>query len=177
MRAAGDQALDQLYLLMREKDPRPYAWVSEELAAYATPATAELLGKLLHRGGVAELPAARALASRHDAAARALIDPVLAEVRANPESHPALAVLVSSPKSEGVGSGLPPVYRDLLAAQDTPKAADWLLTHLPDAEPLEAVPLLCGWLDCHTPGLGAPGQGAAEGTAKRQPVASTALTP
>lgn len=146
VRAAGDQALEQLYLLTREKDPRPYAWVSEELASYSTPATADFLGKLLHHGGVAELPAARALASRRDPAARALIDPVLASVRADPKARPAVEPLVAPPAA-AAGERLPPEYRELLVNRETLKAATWLLSHLEDTDPVAAVSLLSGWLD------------------------------
>ena len=165
VRAAGDQALEQLYLLTREKDPRPYVWVSEELASYNTHATAEFLGKLLHHGGVAELPAARALASRQDPAARALIDPVLASLRADPKARPALEPLVAPPPAAATDR-LPTAFRDLLVSRDTTKAASWLLSHLQATEPVEAVSLLCGWLDRKS-----------IGSANGEPMASTVPDP
>src|SRR5204863_7747929 len=77
VRAAGDLALDQLYLLGKETDPRPAQWVAAELGQYATAATAEFLGKLLKRDNLdIQIAAAQALAARPDAAARALLDEV-----------------------------------------------------------------------------------------------------
>jgi len=149
VRAAGDQALDQLYLLSKEKDARPYELVSAELATFATPATAEFLGKLLKHGGVSELPAARALAARKDPAARALIEPVLAAAAQNPEARPELRAL-ALPPGHADGASLDPQeqqYRALLLGHHSREAATWLLAHLSTNEPVQAVPLLCDWLE------------------------------
>ena len=86
VRAAGDLALDQLYLLARETDPRPARAVAAELGALSSAPSAEFLGHMLKRDNrEVQLAAAHALASRTDAAARAELDSVKTSAAAFPE--------------------------------------------------------------------------------------------
>jgi hypothetical protein len=169
VRAAGDLALDQLYLLAREPDPRPSQLVAAELGRYATPATAEFLGRLLKRENRdIQVAAAQALMARTDSDARALVE----SIRANPqasfelrqiaagapahapvalvmiEGESAPAAAVAAPTTTVTGAPVAPVtqFQDLLKAGKAHDAVGWVVGHLVSLAPADAVDVLGAWL-------------------------------
>ena len=169
VRAAGDLALDQLYLLARETDPRPAEGVAAELGQLSTPASAEFLGHMLKRNNRdVQLAAARALARRTDAAARAELEPVrtstdaslmAAELRtiATGGSAPTTVAVAPAPSdgatpaagaasaTDGTAAGVK-ALRDLLAANQTRDAAGWIVSRLQTLPPTDAIDALGTWL-------------------------------
>lgn len=170
VRAAGDLALDQLYMLAREADPRPSQLVAAELGRYATPATAEFLGRLLKRDSRdIQVAAAQALMARTDSDARALIE----GIRANPQAPSELRQIASgapAPRApvavvmiEGESAPAAPIaappgsaapapgasvakFQDLLKAGKAHDAVGWVVAHLAALPPAEAVDVLGAWL-------------------------------
>ena len=135
--------LEQLFLLGRERDPRPLVAAAGELGQMSSEASADLLRKLLKRSEKqVRLAAIAALAERHDPAARTLVDPILAAARANSAEDPAVRELAipGADPSELVAMGTDPrlgpvVYRALLRANLRQEAARWLLGNLEQLSP------------------------------------------
>ncbi len=74
VRAAGDAAIAQLFLLWKEKTPEAFEGVALELGRLSSAESADFLGKMLKRDDVrVRLAAALALSGRSDAAAKALL--------------------------------------------------------------------------------------------------------
>lgn len=170
VRAAGDMALDQLYLLAREPDPRPSQLVAAELGRYGSPATAEFLGRLLKRENRdIQIAAAQALTARTDPDARALVE----GLRANPqasfelrqiaagvpaahapvavvtiegESAPAAAVAAPAPNVTGAQGAPVTQFQELLKAGKAHDAVGWVVDHLVSLPPADAVDVLGAWL-------------------------------
>jgi TonB family protein len=152
VRAAGDQALDQLYLLARETDPRPGQAVAEELAQLGSPASAELLGKMLKRNNFpVQLAAAHALARRKDAAARAQIAELGADLPAQVRQElqaPAPASPAGAPPA-GTAAAATPVlepFEALLRQRQEHAAAQWIVAHWTALPPRESIAALGTWL-------------------------------
>ena len=154
VRAAGDLAIDQLYLLVRETDPRPAQAVSVELAQLSSPASAELLGKLLKKNHPAiQLAAAQALVHRKDAAAKALLAQLPSDVSADVVAliHDGAA---PSTKSAVAGSTPPTTpaadatkaVEALLRQKQGHEAAGWIVDHWASFAPSEAINVLGLWL-------------------------------
>ena len=146
VRAAGDLALDQLYLLARETDPRPARAVAAELGAMSSAPSAEFLGHMLKRDNrEVQLAAARALARRTDAAARAQLDDLKTSGAAFPELLAAAAGTAPSAASA------PPSDRAAVALQDVlvhrkGEAVSWIVARFPGLPPQEAIDVLGTWL-------------------------------
>jgi HEAT repeat protein len=74
VRAAGDAAISQLFLLWKEKTPEAFEGVAVELGRLSSSESADFLGKMLKRDDIrVRIAAALALAGRSDAAAKALL--------------------------------------------------------------------------------------------------------
>jgi hypothetical protein len=154
LRAAGDQGIEQLYLLARERDPRPLVAAAGELSRLRSEESAAMLGKWLARPDKSVRRAAiQALAARHDETARALVAPVLAAALTNGNEDVAvrelalrtatpeqLAGLVSDPR---LGRA---VYRALLAANRREDAARWVVGNLDRLLPDERIAVLGEWI-------------------------------
>jgi TonB family protein len=154
LRAGGDLGIEQLYLLGREQDPRPPIAVAAELGRMSSEASAQLLGKLLKRSEKPiRIAAIRALASRHDVAARALVDPILAAALKNPAEIAEVretAISTARP-SELVGISVDlrlgaVVYRGLLRANLRTEAARWLFSNLEQLSPEDRITVLGDWI-------------------------------
>jgi hypothetical protein len=154
LRAGGDLGIEQLFLLGRERDPRPLIAAATELGHMSSESSLKLLGKLLKRSDkTVRLAAIRALASRHDAPARALVDPIIEAARTNAGEDPAvreLAIPIASP-SELVGMSMDPrlgpvAYRALLHANMRQEAARWLLGNLEQLSPEDRITALGDWI-------------------------------
>src|SRR3569623_323060 len=151
VRAAGDLALEQLYLLARETDPRPARAVAAELGAMSSAPSAEFLGHMVKRDNrEVQLAAARALAGRTDAAARAELDSVKTSSTAFPEL---LALANGSAPAAGPVAG--PTDQAEIALQDLmahhkDQAVGWIVARFPEWAPQEAIDVLGAWLERQT---------------------------
>ena len=147
VRAAGDLALDQLYLLARETDPRPARSVAAELGALSSAASAEFLGHMLKRDNhEVQLAAARALAGRTDAAARTELDSVKTNANTFPEL---LAIANGTAPAAAVAASPDPALaalQGLLKAHHNDQAVSWIVTRFPALPPQEAIDVLSAWL-------------------------------
>jgi len=176
VRAGGDLALDQLYRLARETDPRPAQLVAAELATHATSASAEFLGQMMKRDNrEIQIAVLQALMARKDREARALVE----EVKTNPQSTvelrriaaggsvrgPVASVIIegdSAPASAGAGdatanstaaaggpaAAAPDVatFKALLEKGKSREAVAWVLQNLLRLPPRTAVDVLGDWL-------------------------------
>ena len=176
LRAGGDLALDQLYRLSRETDPRPAQLVAAELATHATSASAEFLGQMMKRDNrEIQIAVLQALMARKDREARALVE----EVKTNPQSTvelrriasggsvhgPVASVMIegdSAAASAGAGdptanataaaggpaAAAPDVatFKALLEKGKSREAVAWVLQNLLRLPPRTAVDVLGDWL-------------------------------
>jgi len=174
VRAGGDLALDQLYRLARETDPRPAQMVAAELATHATSATAEFLGQMLKRDNrEVQIAALQALMARKDREARALVE----ETKTSPQSTVELRRIASGGSVRGpvasvsiegdsarvpasgdasttaVAAGAPAAtapdlvaYKALLERGRSREAVAWVLQNLLRLPPRTAVDVLGDWL-------------------------------
>ena len=154
LRAGGDAGIEQLFLLARERDPRPLIGAATELGHMSSEASLQLLRKLLKRSEITVRGAVvLALASRRDQPARELVNPILSAARANPGEIPSIRELAlggASPAELVVMStdarlGLS-VYRALLRAQRKQEAAAWLLANVERLSPEDQISAFGDWL-------------------------------
>jgi HEAT repeat protein len=150
VRAAGDMALDQLYLLARETDPRPARAVAAELGELSSPASAEFLGHMSKRDNrEVQLAAAHALAGRTDAAARTQLDAVKTSASAFPE----LIAIANTPVPGAAGTKVvspadPALaqFQALLKTHRTHDVVGWIVDRFPTFAPQDAIEVLGAWL-------------------------------
>ena len=155
LRADSELGMKQLYLLARERDPRPLIAAAEELGKMKTEDSAALLGKMLKRPDKSVRRAAIfALAARHDAPARDLVDPIVRAAITDSEEDIAvreLALRTASPDQVSAMAasdprlGLP-AYRALLAAQQRQAAARWLLANIDQMATADRITVMGEWL-------------------------------
>jgi hypothetical protein len=153
VRSVGDQALEQLYLLYKETDPRPYEGVAAALARLSSQASADMLLRMLKRDDPRiRAAASAALASRSDAAAQAGLQAILKDTNAGVRAFAAAAM---GPGERGLAlDGIPlgdaglRLYRALTtgAAPGRAAAAGWLAARFSAATPAQQVELLGQWL-------------------------------
>jgi hypothetical protein len=162
LRAGRDGALDHLYLLPKEKDPRPLAAAAAELGRLSSDESAVMLGKLLKKTDpVVRRAVVRALASRSDLSARELVDPILAVARRSPgEDLEIRRIALAGASSEDLNAmATDPrigreIYRALLAAGMREEAARWLLANLVDLPAEERIGALGEWIASPSPRKG-----------------------
>lgn len=154
LRAGGDAGIEQLYLLTRDRDVRPLIAAAGELGRMSSEASADLLRRLLKRPEPAvRVAVVTALAGRRDAAARALVEPILVAARQNATEDPAIRLLAlpgCSPSEllsmlTDARLGLA-VYRALLVAQLRPESARWLLDNLEQLSEEDRITALGDWI-------------------------------
>lgn len=154
LRAGGDLGLEQLYLLARERDPRPLLAAASEMARMNTEASAELLGKWLKRTDrTVRRAAIEALAARHDRDARALVDPILQAAVTDATEDPAVRLLsipLADAKQLVAMSADPllgrPAYQALLRVNARQEAARWLLSNFEGLPAPERIAVLGDWI-------------------------------
>jgi hypothetical protein len=156
----GDASLEQLYLLFKEKDPRPYEAAAAGLARLSSEASANMLVRILHKDDLrARRAAAAALAMRSDEHARKALELV------RQEPAPEVCVFAASQMSETErreavaalpANGAEEIrrYRALVAGSARAAAADWLLGTLPKVDAATKVDLLGAWLTASGPTAG-----------------------
>ncbi len=154
LRAGGDSGIEHLYLLARERDPRPLIAAADELGRMSSTSSAELLAKLLKRSEKnVRLAAIRALAGRRDPSATALVDPILADARVNPAAESGVRELAMAAANTDELIGIsadtrlgPSSYRALLRANLRQEAARWLLGNLEQLSPEDRITALGDWI-------------------------------
>jgi len=159
LRAGGDLGLEQLYLLARERDPRPLLAAAAEMARMNTEASAELLGKWLKRSDKTVRRAAiQALAARHDSHARTLVDPILQAAVTDAAEDPAVRLLAIplADKNQLVAMTADPIlgraaYQALLRANARQEAARWLLANFEGLPAGERIGILGDWIAAPKP--------------------------
>jgi TonB family protein len=154
LRAGGDLGIEQLFLLGRERDPRPLIAAAAEMGRMSSEASFALLKRLLKRPEkTVRAAVVSALVARHDPAAREIVDPILNDARANPaEDAPVreIAVAGASP-AELVGMstdarlGLT-VYRAMLRAELRQESAQWLLRNIEQLSPEDRITAFGAWI-------------------------------
>jgi TonB family protein len=147
LRVAGDSALDQLYLLGKETDPRPYEAAAAGLSRLASDASAQLLLRIyLRKDKVTRTAAAAALAARSDEFARAALDAVKDDPA--PEIRVFASALLEPAERRATAHAAqgPQLYRALLGAADRSGAAAWLVDRFPSSPPPVQAELLSAWL-------------------------------
>ncbi|MEO5769705.1 MAG: TonB family protein [Polyangia bacterium] len=154
LRAGGDSGLEQLYLLSRDRDVRPLVAAAGELGRLSSEASADMLRRLLKRPEQAvRVAVVAALARRGDAAARALVDPILQEARSNSSEDPAIRQLALNGSaafelmamSTDARMGLS-VYEALLSAQLRAEGAQWLVNNVERLSPEERLTAFGDWI-------------------------------
>jgi TonB family protein len=182
VRAGGDLALEQLYLLGRETDARPGTWVAAELAQMSTPASAEFLGKMLKKDNPpVQLAAARALAARKDKSARTELEGVKSDERVPGEvraiaagtAAPAITHVAATATASASASSSPtePV-RALLKSNRDLEAAGWIVDHFSSLAPRDGIDVLGAWLVR----AAVPGSSAAGAPSSAPPPATATAT-
>ncbi len=160
VRAGGDTALDQLYLLARETDPRPGQLVAAELAQMSTKASAAFLGTMVKKDNPpVQVSAARALAARKDAAARAELDAVNADARMPTEVRTIVAGQGKAPaqanqapgKADALAAAAPSTpptesVHQMLKESRNQEAAGWIVEKFESLPPRDAIDVLGAWL-------------------------------
>jgi hypothetical protein len=154
LRAGGDLGIEQLYLLARERDARPPIAAAAELGRMSSEASAQLLGKLLKRSEKpVRIAVIRALAGRHDLAARNLVDPILAAALVNPAeiSEVRETAIAAAVPGQLVGLSVDPrlglaAYRALLRANLRKDAARWLFSNLERLSAEDRITVLGDWI-------------------------------
>ena len=154
LRAGGDLGLEQLYLLARERDPRPLQAAAAEMARMNSEASAELLGKWTKRTDkVVRRAAIQALAARHDGHARALVEPILQAAVTNGAEDPAvrlLAIPLADANQLVAMTGDPMLgraaYQALLRTNARQQAAHWLLANFEGLPAGERIGVLGDWI-------------------------------
>jgi hypothetical protein len=141
----------QLFLLHKERDPRPGEAVAKELGVMKGEASAEMLGKLVHNKGDrrVRLAAARALAVRRDPPARKLLANLAghqdAELRflgsSELDAQKRLAA-ASAPEGQVWRAS----FAALAAGPARLAAADWALAQFPKLDPAVRVEIVGAWL-------------------------------
>jgi TonB family protein len=150
VRVGGEAALPQLFLLSREKNPRPYEAVANELASLSGEASADLLGRFLRKDDRRiRVASARALARRHDAFAMKFQTSLGASRDA--ELRFLAGTTIDAEKRVAAASapeGYPWTDSCAALAEGNGKiaAVDWLLAQFPKLEPTTRIDLMGMWL-------------------------------
>jgi HEAT repeat protein len=151
VRAGGEDALTQLFLLFKERDARPYEAVARELAALAGEPSAQMLTRFLRKDDRrVQLAGARALARRQDPFA-AKAQATLA-TSTDAELRFLAAPTLTDADQRKTATSAPEGYAwtdscvALMQAGGKLAAADWLLAQFPKLGPETRVEIMGAWL-------------------------------
>ena len=150
VRVGGEPALSQLFLLFKERDPRPYEAVAEQLAWLTGEASADMLGRFLRKDdGRIRLAGALALARRHDSFA-AKTQAVLA---ASPDLELRFLAGTSVAADKRVAAAAAPEgyawtasFAALAEGSGKIAAVDWMLAQFQKLDPATRIDLIGKWL-------------------------------
>ena len=154
VRSCGELSFDYLQPLFKNHDDRPLVAMAAALGELSSPASAELLAKMVKRG-VPELTLAvtRALAPRTDDPAREVLKPLAIAAKRNPYTTRDLMVLLYSTASldELMPLAKDPylgilAYKAMLRAKRHKDAADWLVAAFDRLPPEVLVEAFGAWL-------------------------------
>jgi hypothetical protein len=154
LRSCGDVANDYVTPFLKGKDVQPLIAMAAELAKASSPASAELLAKIQKRPEKElRLPVLAALAARHDAAARAIYQPLADQTKSDPYAHPEARRIVyaSADATELASLSKDPVlgifaYKAMLRAKRHNDAIDWLMVSFDRLAPETVVDAFAAWL-------------------------------
>ena len=136
VRSCGEISLEYLQPLFKNPDDRPLVAMAAPLGELTSPASADLLAKMLKRGGAdLKLAVTRALASRRDERGRALFKPLGDAAKRSPYTAHELRYFLYStasidelmPLAKDPHLGIL-AYKAMLRAKRYKEAADWLVT-------------------------------------------------
>jgi TonB C terminal len=135
VRGCGELSFDYLQPLFKNNDTRSLVAMAPGLGELSSPASADLLAKMLKRGVPAlTLAVTRALAERKDDKARALLKPLADAAKRNPYTAHDLKVLLygAAPLDELMPLAKDPylgiiAYKAMLRAKRHDQAAEWLV--------------------------------------------------
>lgn len=157
VRAGGEDALPQLFLLFKERAPRLYEAVAGELASLAGDPSAQMLTRLLHRDDRRiQLAGARALARRHD--------PFAAKAQATLATSPdaelrfLAAPTIADTERRKTATDAPEGYAwtdsclALMQGGGKLAAVDWVLAQFPKIGPDARIELMGAWLAANRAG-------------------------
>lgn len=151
VRAVGEPAVEQLYLIWKENDPRPFEAVAPELGQLSSQASAEMLGRFLKRDDLRIRTAgAAALAGRRDAFARAAL------AAATKDAQPAVRVFAlpalpaPTRAATAAASPDPRAYDALLRSGERDAAATWLIAQWPHLDAPARLDALAAFLATST---------------------------
>lgn len=159
VRATGGLSFDYLRPLFKQGDVSSLVALASELGRQSSPASADLLAKMLKRN---EQPLRRAvmeaLAARQDAPARALLRPLVQAVKKDMRASSESRILAYSnadldelrPFSRDPALG-PILYRTLLRAERHDEAIDWLVAAFDRLPPETVVDAFAAWLATQPP--------------------------
>jgi TonB family protein len=136
VRSCGELSFDYLQPLFKNIDDRPLVALAPPLGELTSAASADLLAKLLKRGGAdLKLAVTRALAARKDEKGRALFKPLADAAKHSPYTSNELRYFLYSaaPLDELMPLAKDPhlgvlAYKAMLRAKRHKEAADWLVT-------------------------------------------------
>lgn len=154
VRACGDLAHDHVLPFFKEKDSQPLVAMAPELGKMSSAPSADLLAKMLKRNDPElRVPVMAALAARHDAAARALYQPLAQTARKDrfaPAEIRRIAYSTAEP-SELLAQLKDPVvgiyaYKALIRARRHGEAVEWLVSAFDRSSPETMIDAFGAWL-------------------------------
>jgi hypothetical protein len=154
VRACGDLSFEYLNPLFKSGDNRPFIAMAPALGEMSTPASADLLARLLKRdNNDVDDAVTRALAVRTDEKAKALFKPLAAEAKRSPHASNDLRLFLyaNAPLAEVLPLAKDPylgilVYKAMLRAKHHKEAADWLVERFDRLPPEVLGEALGAWL-------------------------------
>jgi TonB family protein len=157
VRAGGEEALSQLFLLFKERDARAYEAVARELGALSGESSAQMLMRFVRKDDRrVQLAGARALARRQDPFA-AKAQATLA-TSTDAELRFLAAPTLTDPDQRKGAAGAPEGYAwtdscvALMQAGGKLAAVDWILAQFPKLGPEARVELMGAWLAANRAG-------------------------
>jgi HEAT repeats/TonB C terminal len=154
VRACGDLSFEYLNPLFKSNDNRPFVAMAPALGEMSSPASADLLARLLKRdANDVDDAVTRALAVRKDEKGRALFKPLAAQAKRSPHSSNDLRLFLyaNAPLEEVMPLAKDPylgilVYKAMLRAKHHKEAADWLVERFDRLPPEVLGEALGAWL-------------------------------
>jgi TonB family protein len=154
VRSCGEISFEYLQPLFKNIDDRPLVAMAAPLGELTSAASADLLAKMLKRGGAdLKLAVTRALASRRDESGRALFKPLGDAAKRSPYTAHELRYFLYSTAS--LDELMPLVkdphlgilaYKAMLRAKRYKEAADWLVTGFDRVSPAVLGEAFGAWL-------------------------------
>jgi HEAT repeat protein len=153
VRASGELSFDYLQALFKSPDNRPLLAMIPALGELSSPASADLLAKILKRGPEVQEPVLRALAVRTDEKAVAAFKPLAASAKRSSRTSNDLRLFLyaTSPVDEVMPLAKDPhlgilAYKAMLRAKRHKEAAEWLVGRFDHLSPEVLSDALGAWL-------------------------------